>query len=127
MSSSVTLYRGLNRGLKRYKYRCYEQVRTASNGMGSEWSHNYYRDEVMSRNDLPDYSHRTEQAGHEATPEYRRTGMRLWGKAGERDFEGVSCYTTLFEEAAIRDNEWHRKRDSSCVNPSLNEEDWNDD
>lgn len=127
MSSSVTLFRGLNRGLRRYKYRCYEQVRTASNGMGCEWSHNYFRDETVARNDPVESDRRTEVGGYEDAAEYRRTGMNLWGKAGERDYEGVGGYTTFFEEAAIRDNAWHRKRSENCVNPSLDDEDWIDD
>lgn len=127
MSSSVTSLRGLNRGLKRYKYRCYEQVRTASNGMGCEWSHNYWRSEWESRVDRPDYSRRTEADGHEETPEYRRTGMNMWGKAGEREAEGVGGHTTDFEADAIRDNNWHRKRSDECINPTDTDEDWIDD
>lgn len=127
MSSSVTSVRGINRGLKRYKNRCYEQVRVAYNGIGCEWTHNCYRDEWNARDDLPDYSRRTEADGHEETPEFHRTGSELWGRAGVRDGQGTSGYTPAFEAASIRDNGWHRKRSEDCVDAPEDDEDWIDD
>lgn len=127
MPSSVTSVQGLNRGLKRYKNRCYEQVRVAYNGMGCEWSHNYFRDEYSARVDLPDYSRRTEVDGHEESPEFHRTCMELWGKAGIRNGQGVSGFTPAFESDSIHDNGWHRKRSEDCVNAPEDDEDWIDD
>ena len=126
MPSSVTSVRGLNRGLKRYKNRCYEQVRVSFNGMGCEWSHNYFRDEWDARLDRPDYSRRTEADGHEETPEFHRTGSDLWGRSGVRDGQG-SAFLTWCEDESIRSNGWHRKRDEGCVNPLEDDEDWIDD
>ena len=127
MSSSVLPLRRLNRGLRRYKPRCYEQVRVAYLGMGCEWSHNYWRDEMMARDDAPDNSRRTEMDGHGETPEYHRTGMEFWGKVGIRDGQGVCGFTPAFESDSIRDNGWHRKRSEDCVNPPDDDEDWIDD
>jgi hypothetical protein len=127
MASSVTSVRGLNKGNRRYKNRCYEQPRVASNGMGCEWTHNYFRDEWTSRLDPPDSSRRTEADGHEETPEAHRTGVDFWGRAGLRDGQGACLFIGAFEVSAIRDNDWHRKRSEDCINPPDDDEDWIDD
>ena len=113
------------RGFKRYKYRCYEQVRVAYNGMGCEWSHNYFRDEMQARADIPDNSRRTEENSYEEVEDFRRTGMDSWGRMGIRNGEGM-VFTPWFEEEAVIENLWHRKRSDRCVNAPLDDDEWAD-
>lgn len=124
MPTTPTALRGINRGLKRYKYRCYEQVRVTYNGMGCEWSHGFFRTDTMARTAISSKGNPFDLDGPDEVLNRRRVGDdnpdMFCPRRGEgREFE--------FERGAQRINAWHRHRSDDCVNPPLDDEDWIDD
>lgn len=104
-----------------FKNRCYEQVRTASNGMGCEWTHGYFSNDMMARclvgyeGNRDDHDDPTLAVNHSRDP---NNCPDYWcsisgeGKGPE------------FEQDAQRLNSWHRRRAEGCVNPIEDDEEW---
>lgn len=107
------------------KYRCYENVRLAYNGMGCEWSHNFYQTDEHARKLTTEDDHRTDYQDRENQRLARRDVDEIYEFAS-RVGQGKGFY---FNRVAERDNLWHRQRTEGCVFPDDDEEDlgvWQD-
>lgn len=104
-----------------FKNRCYEQVRTASNGMGCEWTHGYFSNDWKARQHTCQEGNRNDHDDPFGVIDHSRdpnNSPDYWcaisgeGKGPE------------FEQTAQRKNSWHRKRSEGCVNPIEDDEEW---
>lgn len=105
----------------KFKNRCYEQVRTASNGMGCQWSHGYFSNDLMARRldgcegNRHDHDDPNLAVDHSRDPNNSPDffcAIKGEGKGPE------------FEQDAQRLNNWHRRRTKDCVNPTEDDEEW---
>lgn len=110
------------------KYRCYENVRLAYNGMGCEWSYNFFQTDEHARKLTAEDNHRADYQDWDNHRLLRRDNDDddHFMRAGRNNTNGKG---THFERMAMRDNDWHRKRAEGCVYPDPDEGDlgeWQD-